>query len=1193
MEVKVKVKQAGEQTSAVNAVKYREAFTLSYWPALLALLLASCGGSDGTDYAVAADAPANVNPGSLSAKSAKAQSGQSAVPRANLVVRNSDYGVTLSGRFRSIDGYLQRSPKTFVADAATGGPGAAADFPAPIAQDGYYEVFVWWQQNAPAGSAARVQVQHADGNTSQTLDQTSRGGSWNSVGTFRFDRKQPDGPGVRIGQVAGAPLLVDAVRYHFISATLPELVARSTALAVAQAQDAYVSQIEAQGGRAPYRFELAGGLNSLPSGLTLDPATGTVSGTPTQPGTYSFEVVISDAAGSRSSQSFELRVVEQARAQPTPQSSLAASRLERSKDGPPSGTAPNLSSLLSVVAALPEGGWSQVSLNNFSDVWAPSELRPLFGAGNPAPDRILNSWSSVAWDPNRGQFILFGGGHANYQGNDVYLWKGATRRWERGALSSEMVQDDLGYWQPVDGMSNAPTSAHTYDNQLFLPILDRFLTLGGADPRGGYFVTTDNGTGPLRITGPYLFDPSRADPNKVGGTTGSHVQREAPHPEIVGGRMWQNRENWLNGNYPGYPWDTFVNGCTAYAQENGKDVVYVRHGVGNLFRYTINSLANPAQDTWEKVGVYWGGPGAKATCGMDPVGKTFLRTATNDVPFVYWDLSTPGKDNHDVKMTPSDPGGEFTAYMASGVRNIADCGMDFDPERRQYALWCGDGRVWTLKPPATPSPTGWVIAQQRAPQGAVPNGDVATGILGKWKYIDNLDVFMGVQDIVQGNIWVYKPVGWVGPGGTPQPNAAPTVALTAPLADATFVLDAPVPLAATAADSDGSIVKVEFFNGQVKIGESTTAPHQMAWSTSTGGSFTLSAVATDDRGAQTQSVAVTIGVTAAPPPIAARTNWALQSGGSVWSASSTYSAGYPAASAGDGDRKGAAWGRGSGGWNDATAGAHPDALEVNFGTPRTLAEIGVYTVQDNYANPEEPTDAMTFSLYGVTDFDVQYWDGANWVTVSGGSVTGNNRVVRRFAFTPVTTSRVRVLVTGALASYSRITELEAWSASQTAGAQTVNFAAAANGGTATASSTYSSGYPVSAAIDGARIGAWGNGGGWNDASYGAWPDWLQVSFNGSKSISEIGVFTLQDNYSAPQTPTESMPFSQYGITAFDLQYWTGSAWATVPGGSIVGNSRVWTKVTFPAIATNAIRLVVNGSLASYSRITEIEAWGTP
>ena len=69
---------------------------------------------------------------------------------------------------------------------------------------------------------------------------------------------------------------------------------------------------------------------------------------------------------------------------------------------------------------------------------------------------------------------------------------------------------------------------------------------------------------------------------------------------------------------------------------------------------------------------------------------------------------------------------------------------------------------------------------------------------------------------------------------------------------------------------------------------------------------------------------------------------------------------------------------------------------------------------------------MTFTKYGITDFQVQYWNGSAWVDVPGGNVTGNNLVWRKFTFTPVTTDRIRVLVNSALNSYSRITEVEAW-----------------------------------------------------------------------------------------------------------------------------------------------------------------------
>ena len=43
-------------------------------------------------------------------------------------------------------------------------------------------------------------------------------------------------------------------------------------------------------------------------------------------------------------------------------------------------------------------------------------------------------------------------------------------------------------------------------------------------------------------------------------------------------------------------------------------------------------------------------------------------------------------------------------------------------------------------------------------------------------------------------------------------------------------------------------------------------------------------------------------------------------------------------------------------------------------------------------------------------------------------MTGNNKVWRKIAFTPVSTSRMRVLVVNAKGGYSRITEIEAYAA---------------------------------------------------------------------------------------------------------------------------------------------------------------------
>jgi hypothetical protein len=56
----------------------------------------------------------------------------------------------------------------------------------------------------------------------------------------------------------------------------------------------------------------------------------------------------------------------------------------------------------------------------------------------------------------------------------------------------------------------------------------------------------------------------------------------------------------------------------------------------------------------------------------------------------------------------------------------------------------------------------------------VPATDTGTGILGKWKYIPNLDVLMGLQDSTLGNVWVYKPAGWTNPKDVPPPPSPPS-----------------------------------------------------------------------------------------------------------------------------------------------------------------------------------------------------------------------------------------------------------------------------------------------------------------------------------------------------------------------------------------------------------------------------------
>jgi hypothetical protein len=182
--------------------------------------------------------------------------------------------------------------------------------------------------------------------------------------------------------------------------------------------------------------------------------------------------------------------------------------------------------------------------------------------------------------------------------------------------------------------------------------------------------------------------------------------------------------------------------------------------------------------------------------------------------------------------------------------------------------------------------------------------------------------------------------------------------------------------------------------------------------------------AAPDVGADEFTTTVTAPPTSPPVPPEGWTNVAAASAGATASASTTYP-GYGPAGAINGDRRGANWGAGAG-WNDATPDGFPDWLQVDFAGPRTISEVRLFSVQDNYSNPVEPTTTQTFSLYGITSFTVQYWDGAQWLTVPGGTITGNQHVWRTVTFPAVRTARIRIVTTGASDSYSRLVEVEAY-----------------------------------------------------------------------------------------------------------------------------------------------------------------------
>jgi hypothetical protein len=320
------------------------------------------------------------------------------------------------------------------------------------------------------------------------------------------------------------------------------------------------------------------------------------------------------------------------------------------------------------------------------------------------------------------------------------------------------------------------------------------------------------------------------------------------------------------------------------------------------------------------------------------------------------------------------------------------------------------------------------------------------------------------------------------------------------------------------------------------------------------------------------------------------TNVALAANGAQAFASSTLNNNFPASAIINGDRRGAGWAAGTGGWHDATVNNFPDYLEIQFNGEKRINEIDLFTLQDNFNNPAEPTEEMTFSQYGVSSFRLSYWDSPTGQWIMLAQVDGNNKVWRTAKFPTVVTPKLSIAILNGSTNYSRVVEIEAWEAPAS-----TNVALASNGGQAFASSTLSSAFPVSSIIDGDGTGTgWGAGtGGWHDATSNSFPDYLEIHFNGEKRINEVDLITLQDNFLEPVEPTPTLTFSQYGVTAFRVSYWNNATAQWVMLTEVTDNNLVARKLQFPTIKTQKLSIMVLNGIANHSRVVEVEAWEAP
>jgi hypothetical protein len=94
----------------------------------------------------------------------------------------------------------------------------------------------------------------------------------------------------------------------------------------------------------------------------------------------------------------------------------------------------------------------------------------------------------------------------------------------------------------------------------------------------------------------------------------------------------------------------------------------------------------------------------------------------------------------------------------------------------------------------------------------------------------------------------------------PPPISAPIVNITSPPNNSSIGGPARITIVADAVDLDGRITQVEFYQGSTLLGTAIASPYSIVWANVPAGNYILTAKATDDTGASTISLPVSITV---------------------------------------------------------------------------------------------------------------------------------------------------------------------------------------------------------------------------------------------------------------------------------------------------------------------------------------------
>jgi hypothetical protein len=241
---------------------------------------------------------------------------------------------------------------------------------------------------------------------------------------------------------------------------------------------------------------------------------------------------------------------------------------------------------------MPPDSWLTVPNSKMSAV-TPANGQFAGTWGVDGPWAVIAAWCGGALDTQRNRLVLFGGGHSDYYGNEVYAFDIGTLAWSR--LTDPTINPTLNQDINWDG---TPNSRHTYNGLAYIAHADRFFALGGS--------VAGNGFGACQNTWTFDFVSKSWTNRMPGGTRPVTAYGDNCSYDPATKKVW-----WCENNSAGlfsYDYDTNTwtqhNSDSFYYYTSAIDTargVLVIVGNGNVYAYDLKN-ANYNRQTWATTG---------------------------------------------------------------------------------------------------------------------------------------------------------------------------------------------------------------------------------------------------------------------------------------------------------------------------------------------------------------------------------------------------------------------------------------------------------------------------------------------------------------------------------------------------------------------------------------------------------------